>query len=83
MRQIKCNPPFRLYDSISISKTLKKQNDTSNMNINQIQQELAEKFEKLFPKGERCQCGKKFPCRSRGLVFFAWVVSVLERNKDT
>ena len=33
---------------------------------------LAEKLEELFPKGERCQCGKKLPCRSKALAFNAF-----------
>ena len=33
---------------------------------------LADKLEELFPKGEKCQCGRKKDARSKALVFNAW-----------
>ena len=33
---------------------------------------LAEKLEEIFEKGERCECGKKLPCRSKALSFNAF-----------
>ena len=33
---------------------------------------LAEKLEELFPKGEKCQCGRKLWCRSKSLSFNAF-----------
>lgn len=33
---------------------------------------LVEVLEKQFPKGEKCQCGKRLPCRSRALVLNAY-----------
>ena len=29
---------------------------------------LAERLEEFFPKGEKCECGKKLPCRGKALV---------------
>jgi len=34
--------------------------------------QLAEKLEELFPKGEQCECGKRLPCRSKALAFNAY-----------
>ena len=31
--------------------------------------ELAKELERVFPKGEKCSCGKRLPCRSGALVF--------------
>ena len=47
------------------------------MNIKKIEEELVEKLEELFPKGERCGCGKRLPCRSRALVFNAYAVMAI------
>lgn len=33
---------------------------------------LRERLEKLFPKGEHCECGKKLPCRSAAITFNAF-----------
>ena len=43
------------------------------MNIKQqFFDELSEVLEKEFPKGERCSCGKRLPCRSKALVLNAY-----------
>ena len=46
---------------------------------------LADKLEELFPKGEKCQCGRKKDARSKALVFNAWaniVFKELHNKKD-
>ena len=39
---------------------------------NKFFNQLAEKLEEIFPKGEKCECGKKLPCRSKALTFNAY-----------
>jgi len=51
----------------------------------EFQTRLAEELETLFPKGERCECGKRLRGRSRALVFnsYANIIfrELLERVK--
>jgi len=42
--------------------------------------ELAEKLEDLFEKGELCSCGKKLPCRSKALSFNAYANIIFEKK---
>ena len=44
--------------------------------------ELLAIFEEHFEKGEKCQCGRKLPCRSKAIVMIA-KVEILLRNDDT
>ncbi len=39
---------------------------------------LVEVLEKEFPKGERCKCDKKLPCRSKALVLNSYAYIYLE-----
>ena len=49
------------------------------MNLKKIENEMAEKLEELFPKGERGSCGERLPCRSRALVFNAYAVMAIRK----
>ena len=49
---------------------------------------LAEVLEEYFPKGEKCQCGKRLPCRSKALVlnayaniYFREAIKILKEEK--
>ena len=35
-------------------------------------EQLSEQLEELFPKGEKCERGKKLPCRSKAILFNAY-----------
>ena len=53
------------------------------MNIKQqFFNELSEVLEKEFPKGERCSCGKKLPCRSKALVLNAYANLFFIKHKE-
>ena len=44
---------------------------------------LSNILEEQFPKGEKCQCGRKLPCRSKALVLSAYAnIFYNEKIKD-
>jgi len=51
-------------------------------NAKEFQTRLAEELETLFPKGERCECGKRLRCRSKALVFCAEANIIFRESLD-
>jgi hypothetical protein len=43
---------------------------------------LVEILEEQFPKGEKCQCGEKLPCRSKALVLNAYSNLYFKEEKE-
>jgi hypothetical protein len=43
---------------------------------------LKEILEEQFPKGERCQCGRKLPCRSKAIVLNAYANLLFRKLKE-
>ncbi len=43
---------------------------------------LYEVFEEMFPKGEKCKCGKKLPCRSKALVLNTYANLFFKEMKE-
>ncbi len=39
-------------------------------------------LEKKFPKGEKCECGKKLPCRSKAIVLNAYANIFFKEMKE-